>query len=74
MARKREGKVERSEKNAAHKTKCEAAATGQQLDFVSMRQQLATMGLALREIAGDGWEIFFNAYFIIIHDQFYNLI
>lgn len=54
MARKREGKVERSEKNAAHKTKCEAAATGQQLDFVSMRQQLATMGLALREIAGDG--------------------
>ena len=53
MARKREEKV-RSANRASRKSQPENVVRCQQQNFVSLRQQLSTMGLALREIAGDG--------------------
>lgn len=61
MARKREERAAHSSKRAARR---EAQSNGQDQSFVSLKQQLAAMGLTLREIPGDG-----NCLFRALGDQ-----
>ena len=54
MARKREEKSRRKDDKQKHKPKNVSENSYQDKDFVSVKQQLSTMGLTLREIPGDG--------------------